>query len=346
MSIAQATATSAIENNSIPSLLFQAGQLALAAYTAHKVYKVYEQEGVKAALKELGYEVVIGVATDQALKVAGTGLKALAKTQAGQATIEAVKHSKVGEIVASGAQATQEIAYKIGDKIYHDAEAAWKAVLAQHPDLEKKFARHLGRFDAEKEIAARALPEHFKGAESHSIQLEKISETTAEVSELTKLQQQEVQALISQESDKSLASLRKMEVEGNSQMIALSSIAIHSGQSPENLITALKGAKGKLGQDLENFLVNVLGGTGEFNSRGRNFDGAINDLWYEVKSGNYWKNNYGGKGFSKFKSDMADRLTIATNNGKEYQLISNTAVSEDAKTWLLKKNIKFLEILE
>ena len=185
MSIAQATATSAIENNSIPSLLFQAGQLALAAYTAHKVYKVYEEEGVKAALKELGYEVVIGVATDQALKVAGTGLKALAKTQAGQATIEAVKHSKVGEIVASEAQATQEIAYKIGDQIYHDAEAAWKAVLAQHPDLEKKFARHLGRFDAEKEIASRAVAQEFQQTGANLTPLETLLETA----DLTEVEQ-------------------------------------------------------------------------------------------------------------------------------------------------------------
>lgn len=114
----------------------------------------------------------------------------------------------------------------------------------------------------------------------------------------------------------------------------------------EKVAEKLKGAKGKVGRDFEEHLTTSFGGQGSFKAGGREFDGAIKNVWYEAKSGNYWTSDYGGKGFAKFKSDMGDRLRIAAENGKEYQLISNTPISTEAKEWLTQKGINFLEILE
>lgn len=50
--------------------------------------------------------------------------------------------------------------------------------------------------------------------------------------------------------------------------------------------------------------------------------------------------------FAKFKSDMGDRLRIATENGATYELFSNTPIPESIKQWLIKKGIPFTELLD
>lgn len=40
---------------------------------------------------------------------------------------------------------------------------------------------------------------------------------------------------------------------------------------------------------------------------------------------------------AKFKSDMGDRLRIATENGATYELFSNTPIPSSIKQWLDKK---------
>ena len=37
---------------------------------------------------------------------------------------------------------------------------------------------------------------------------------------------------------------------------------------------------------------------------------------------------------TKFKSDMGDRLRIATENGATYEIFSNTPIPESVKQWL------------
>lgn len=120
--------------------------------------------------------------------------------------------------------------------------------------------------------------------------------------------------------------------------------------SLEEIIKKLKGAKGLVGKDYEDFLATHLpnGGPG-FSKMGRDFDAFYdnNKIWVEAKSGRYWENIVSTEaGFAKFKSDMGHRLQIATDSGAKYELFSNTVIPENVKAWLLKKGIKYYETLE
>lgn len=103
-------------------------------------------------------------------------------------------------------------------------------------------------------------------------------------------------------------------------------------------------AKGLIGKDFEDFLVKTLKGRGSFMMQGREFDGAIDNIWYEAKSGGYWGmlTNSTVK-LNKFKADMGTRLSIAKQNGASYELHSNTPIPEAIKDWLTSKGIKFTE---
>jgi len=111
-----------------------------------------------------------------------------------------------------------------------------------------------------------------------------------------------------------------------------------------------KGISALRGKDYEDFLSkNLKGGTKGFSSGGRDFDGSYLDrkIWYEAKSGNYWRDQTGTvEGFNKFKSDMGDRLRIAKENGVEYQLFSNSKIPDKVKQFLDKKGIKYFETLD
>ena len=106
-----------------------------------------------------------------------------------------------------------------------------------------------------------------------------------------------------------------------------------------------KSPKNLVGTNYENFLTEQLGGNGSFKVGGREFDGGFGDIWWEAKSGNYWNNIVNKGGFKKFCSDMGERLKIATNNGKQYFLFSNTPIPDYVKEWLSKKGIEFFETL-
>ena len=112
-------------------------------------------------------------------------------------------------------------------------------------------------------------------------------------------------------------------------------------------ILSAKGAgeaAGLVGKDFENFLVKKLGGEGSFSVGGREFDGAIGNIWYEAKSGNYWEMVMSSEQkLNKFKSDMGDRLRIARENNATYELHSNTPIPPSVKEWLSKKEINFTE---
>ena len=106
-------------------------------------------------------------------------------------------------------------------------------------------------------------------------------------------------------------------------------------------------AQGLIGEEFEEFLAKGFGGQSGFQAGGRNFDGAIGDIWYEAKSGDFWINRpEGSVEFNKFKSDMGDRLSIAQTNGKKYELYSNVPISDHAKAFLDEKGIEFFELLE
>ena len=106
-------------------------------------------------------------------------------------------------------------------------------------------------------------------------------------------------------------------------------------------------AKGLIGHDFEDYLSKTIGGEGSFSVGGRDFDGGIGNRWWEAKSGNYWSMlEENPNKLAKFKSDMGDRLKIATENGATYEIFSNTQIPESIKQWLTKKGITFTELLD
>jgi len=95
-----------------------------------------------------------------------------------------------------------------------------------------------------------------------------------------------------------------------------------------DVISKLKGAKGLVGKNYEDFLANNLpdGGPG-FTKMGREYDAIYDNgkKWVEAKSGRYWEDIVSSEtGLAKFKSDMGARLKIAIDNGANYELFSNT----------------------
>lgn len=106
-------------------------------------------------------------------------------------------------------------------------------------------------------------------------------------------------------------------------------------------------AQGLTGRDFENYLNDKLGGDGSFSVGGREFDGGVGNRWWEAKSGNYWDMLEDNPSMlAKFKSDMGNRLRIATDNGATYELFSNTPIPESIKQWLIEKGIPFTELLD
>ena len=106
-------------------------------------------------------------------------------------------------------------------------------------------------------------------------------------------------------------------------------------------------AKGLIGHDFEDYLSKIIGGEGSFSVGGRDFDGGIDSRWWEAKSGNYWSMlEENPNKLTKFKSDMGDRLRIATENSATYEIFSNTPIPESIKQWLTKKGITFTELLD
>lgn len=107
-----------------------------------------------------------------------------------------------------------------------------------------------------------------------------------------------------------------------------------------------RSAQGLTGRDFENYL-NDTGGDGSFSVGGREFDGGVGNRWWEAKSGNYWDMLEDNPSMlAKFKSDMGNRLRIATDNGATYELFSNTPIPESIKQWLIEKGISFTELLD
>ena len=109
-----------------------------------------------------------------------------------------------------------------------------------------------------------------------------------------------------------------------------------------------RGPKGLTGKDFESYLNKTLRGKGSFSNKGREFDGAYgvnNSIWYEAKSGRYWKDHAqpDTKGFDKFKSDVGSHLSIARQNGASFEVHSNTPIPPHVKIWLKSKNIPFKE---
>ena len=118
-------------------------------------------------------------------------------------------------------------------------------------------------------------------------------------------------------------------------------------EAAEKGIKSGTSAKGLIGHDFEDYLSKTIGGEGSFSVGGRDFDGGIGNRWWEAKSGNYWRMlEKNPNELAKFKSDMGNRLKIATENGATYEIFANTPIPESIKQWLTKKEIKFTELID
>ena len=107
-----------------------------------------------------------------------------------------------------------------------------------------------------------------------------------------------------------------------------------------------RSAQGLTGRDFEKYLTDTLGGEGSFSVGGREFDGGVGNRWWEAKSGNYWDMLEDNPSMlAKFKSDMGNRLRIATDNGATYELFSNTSIPESIKKWLMEKRYSFYRVI-
>ena len=115
--------------------------------------------------------------------------------------------------------------------------------------------------------------------------------------------------------------------------------AIHLAKQPYR---KLQGVRGLRGVQFEEYLVKKLGGRGGFSKGGRQFDGAVGNIWYEAKLGKFWKRaKIGSDKFSTFRSNMGSRLRIAREHGVTLELHSNSKIPDHAIKFLNKKGIKF-----
>ena len=126
---------------------------------------------------------------------------------------------------------------------------------------------------------------------------------------------------------------------------------VQDGKGTEDILSGVNeggtSAKGLIGHDFEDYLSKIIGGEGLFSVGGRDFDGGIGSRWWEAKSGNFWSMlQENPNKLVKFKSDMSDRLRIATENGATYEIFSNTPIPESIKQWLIQKGITFTELLD
>ncbi len=125
----------------------------------------------------------------------------------------------------------------------------------------------------------------------------------------------------------------------------------NSGLIPDDNKLARGRAINENGRVFEKFLEKELGARGSFRVTSkingtREFDGAVGNVWYEAKSGEYWNLLLSNeKKLAKFKSDMGKGLQITREYGVAYQLHSNTPIPEIIKKWLIKMEIRFIEWL-
>ena len=99
------------------------------------------------------------------------------------------------------------------------------------------------------------------------------------------------------------------------------------------------------GKAFEDFLVKKLGGRGSFKVI-REFDGAVGNVWYEAKSGQYWEGLLASEEkLARFKTTTGDCLRIAKDNGALFEVHSNSPIPQSIKDWLTTKQIPFTEWL-
>lgn len=146
---------------------------------------------------------------------------------------------------------------------------------------------------------------------------------------------------------------------GARALLGSSAIALASttggGSASDGLPEANRGgseaqpSKGRLaeqrGKQYERYLHEKLGGSSNFTRGGREFDGSYfrangREVWYDGKAGEFWqKLNADPKRLAKFKATAGQCRQIATQHGKEYEIVSQNPIPRNITQWLDGKGI-------
>ncbi|NVJ51716.1 MAG: RHS repeat-associated core domain-containing protein [Gammaproteobacteria bacterium] len=107
-----------------------------------------------------------------------------------------------------------------------------------------------------------------------------------------------------------------------------------------------KKLKDLRGTEFEDYL-QTLGGSGSFKKGGREFDGEWGNVWLEAKSGDFWNMlSQNPRKLARWKGVTGDARRVASENGKTYAVVTNSAIPGDIKIWLTEKGIKVIEMLD
>ena len=127
--------------------------------------------------------------------------------------------------------------------------------------------------------------------------------------------------------------------------------------TPEQIeAEAVRKAQGeairRVGKEFEEQLQKKLGGIGEFEVTSekycctRQFDGAYGNVYYEAKAGGFWAElEKSPKSLNKFQSQTIQKLNIAKDLGKDFEIHTNSPIPQKIKEWFIEKGISFHEWL-
>ena len=135
---------------------------------------------------------------------------------------------------------------------------------------------------------------------------------------------------------------KRGEIEG------IARLSKHSEKSPLDVAYWLKNGRGKEGSLFEEYLIEEAGSWNFFSETETNtyqFSGATGNIWFDVRSDDFWSDNYGGLGFDQFMAETLERRLLAQENEKEYEIITNCLIPEEARKWMDSKSIHYFEIL-
>ncbi|MCG3132767.1 MAG: hypothetical protein FLDDKLPJ_03633 [Phycisphaerae bacterium] len=88
------------------------------------------------------------------------------------------------------------------------------------------------------------------------------------------------------------------------------------------------------GAGYETRIRGLWGGDGPFNVGGREFDGAINNIWFELKG-----SAVGFKDWENLRNQLGSQVAIARQNGHEFMLVTSGDIPSDFAAWLSSKGI-------
>ena len=117
-------------------------------------------------------------------------------------------------------------------------------------------------------------------------------------------------------------------------------------QKLEQRIRQVHGAPAHHSFDFERFLHRELGGKPSFYRDGVEFDGMVYDVWYEAKSGGFWRMLERNQDkAADFQHGMTRRKRIAQAAQRKFVIFTNSPIPATIRGWLKAQEIPFHELL-